>query len=443
MVPTPLLMTILLVATPLIGLAAYDARLPALGLGIMAAALVVAVIDNIISSQTTPVQVERLAPEVLSLGAANRIEIEVRSRCSRPLQIAVKDDPPPQFRTSKRTTKLRLPAFGAQRLSYTTTPHQRGDFSFGNLHIRVRSRLRLSRWQHTIPAAAAVRVFPNLQEVRKWEALARRGRLADMGLRTRARGQGTEFESLREYLPDDDFRRIDWKATAKRGKPITRQYETERNQNLIIAIDSGRMMAAPADIGDDPDEAQLTRLDLSVNAALMLAHVATTMGDAVGLLTFSDRIKSYVPPGKGREQTGRLLEELYGLQAEMTEPDWRAATTYLRSRSRKRSLVVAFTDLVDTEVSGQVLAYLAALAPGHLPMVVTVRDEALDRLRDQPPDRLLPVYEKALAARTMSQRELALVRLRQRGAFVCDARPDELVAATVNQYLAIKRRGLL
>lgn len=435
MVPTPLLISILLAATPLLWLGFHDARFPALGLGVMGGALLIAIADNLLSRRATTVELTRDSSDTLSLGAANRINIQVRSRCPRPLALTVKDDPPPDFRTPDRVMKLRVAPFATARVGYATTPSRRGDFHFGKLHVRVRSRLRLSWWQRSLPAEEDVRVYPDIQQVRKWEALARRGRLQDAGLRSRMRGEGTEFESLRDYVPDDSFRDIDWKATAKRGRPITRQFQTERNQSLIILLDSGRMMGSP--VGD------LTKLDLCINSALMLAHVAATMGDAVGMLTFSDRIKSFVPPGKGRQQTRRILEELYGLQSEMTEPDYRAATTYLRTRSRKRSLVVAFTDLVDTEVSAQVLAYLAALAPQHLPMVVTVRDEGIEELREQTPSDALQVYEKALAGRALEERELALARLRQRGAYVCDARPDDLVAATVNQYLAIKRRGIL
>ena len=435
MVPTGLLIGMWLAAVPLLGLGVLDPRLPGLGLGVMTALLLVAVADNLLSRGRTKLEVQRETPEVLSLGAPNRINITVRSRCPRPLMLVVKDDPPPQFSTPRRSHRLRLAPWWHQRLSYTTTPLGRGDFRFGNLHLRAVSRLRLSWWQRTVPAAADVRVYPDVQQVGKWEALARRGRLQDLGLRTRMRGEGTDFESLREYVPDDSFRHIDWKATARRGSPITRQFQIERNQMLIILLDSGRMMAAPA--------GELTRLDLSVNAAVMLAHVAAALGDSVGLLTFSDRLKSFVPPGKGREQTRRILEELYALQADPVESDYRAAVTYLRSRSRKRALVAAFTDLVDTEVSAQVLAYLGALPPQHLPMVVTVRDEGLEQLGSQPIGDSLDAYERALAGRVIADRELALARLRRRGAWTCDARPGDLVAAVVNQYLIIKRHGLL
>jgi len=439
LIPTGPLIGILLVATPLLGLGAVDARAPLLGVGIMLGALLVALADNLISRRTTPLELQRRAPEVLSLGAANRIEVRVRNRCPRAVILLVRDDPPPEFITPDRGGRLRLAAHQERRVAYPTTPHQRGDFRFGDLHLRALSRLRLSWWQRRVPAAETIRVYPNLQDVSRWEALARRGRLQDLGVRSRLRGEGTEFESLREYVPDDCFRHVDWKATAKRGQPITRQFQTERNQILLIMLDCGRMMAAPP----GEDRAALTRLDLSVNAALMLAHVAATLGDWVGMLTFADRIKRFVPPGRGRDQTRRLLEELYSLQAEMVEPDYRAATTYLRSRSRKRALVAAFTDLVDAEVSGQVLAYLAALAPHHLPMVVTIRDESLEALAAQEPSAPLDVYEKAIAVRALADRALALAKLRQRGAYICDARPEDLTAVAINQYLIIKRRGVL
>lgn len=439
MLPTGPLIAILLLATPLLGLGAVDPRAPLLGVGIMVGALLVAAVDYLFSRHSTRLEVKREAPEILSLGAANRVRVLVRNLGPRPVVLQVRDDPPPEFSTPTRGRRLRLAGYQQLGFHYLTTPPRRGDFAFGDLHLRARSRLGLSWWQGRVPAPQAVRVYPNLQDVRRWEALARRGRLEDLGVRTRLRGEGTDFESLREYVPDDSFRHVDWKATAKRGKPITRQFQTERNQVLLLVLDCGRMMAAPP----GPGHEQLTRLDLAVNAALMLAHVATTLGDWVGMLTFADRVQSFVPPARGRGQTRRLLQELYALQPELVEPDYRAATTYLRSRARKRALVVAFTDLVDSEVSGQVLAYLAALAPQHLPMVVTVRDAALEALAEQEPATVLDVYEKGIAARTLADRELALARLRQRGAYVCDARPEQLTAAAVNQYLIIKRRGLL
>jgi len=431
-----LLIAVLLAATPLFALGWYEPMLPMVGVGVMVAALVTAMLDARLSRASDQIDVRRRLPQVLSLGTPNPVTIVLSNRSGRRLTLIVKDDAPGRFISPERVRRVRLEPWEQARVTYTTTPHRRGDYEFGDLHVRCLSRLRLAWWQADIPAREAVRVYPNLQQISEFDALARRGRLDEIGLRAaRARGEGTEFESLREYVPDDSFRNIDWKATARRGAPITRQYQTERNQTLIIMIDAGRMMAAPA--GD------MTRVDYAVNAALMLAHVAQRMGDTVGLLVFADRVKSFVPPSHGASQTERMLEELYALQAELVEPDFRGAVAFLRARARKRAMICAFTDLVDPDISAQALSYLSSLRPQHLPLVATIADEEVEALAAADPDRPSAAWEKALASRTLAERALALARLRSRGALVCDALPGELSAAVVTRYLVIKRRGLL
>jgi uncharacterized protein (DUF58 family) len=188
---------------------------------------------------------------------------------------------------------------------------------------------------------------------------------------------------------------------------------------------------------------EMARIDYAVNAALMLAHVAARMGDTVGLLAFSDRVRSFVPPSRAAGQAERMLRELYALQPELVESDYRKALGFLRARARKRALVCAFTDLVDPDVSARALSYLASLRPQHLPMVVTIQDPAIEALADQMPEAPTEAYEKALARRTMGERALALARLRSRGAVVCDAPPEDLTASVISHYVGVKRGGLL
>ncbi len=436
MTPSALLIVVLLAAVPLFALGGWMPMLPAVGIGVMLGALALAVIDALGSRSRDEVEVTRRVQEVLSLGAPNRVELTVHNRTGRRLRLLVKDDPPDDFVTPERARAMTLDPWERRTVSYVTTPRRRGDYAFGGLHVRGLSRLRLAWWQRDLAAQQSVRVYPNLQQLREFDALARRGRLDDLGLRAvRSRGEGTEFESLREYVPDDSFRSIDWKATARRGAPITRQYQSERNQTLLVLIDAGRMMAAPAD--------DMTRVDYAVNAALMLAHVAERMGDTVGLLTFSDRVKSFVAPARGGMQTERMLEELYALQAELVEPDYQAAVSFLRTRARKRAMVCVFTDLVDADVSAAALSYLSSLRPQHLPMVATIRDAETMALAGEDPAAPEEAYQKAVAQRTLEQRALALARLRSRGVLVVDAPPDDLAAAVVNRYLTVKRRGLL
>ncbi|MGC9317705.1 MAG: DUF58 domain-containing protein [Armatimonadota bacterium] len=436
MIPTGPLIGMLAASIPLFALGVVEPMLPLAGAGVIVGALLLAMVDGHLSRARDAVDVERRLPEVLSLGVPNRVSIWVHNRCDRPLTLQVRDDPPAQFATPERCRRVRLRPWQRRRVSYQTTPNSRGDWTFGDLHIRVLSRLHLVWWQRDIPSSESVRVYPNLQQVSEFDALARRGRLQEMGLRTaRARGEGTEFESLREYVPDDSFRHIDWKATARRGTPITRQYQVERNQTLIIMIDSGRLMAARS--GD------MTRVDRAVNAALMLAHVAQRMGDTVGLLVFSDRVKTFVAPSHGAAQTQRMLEELYALQAELVEPDFRAAISFLRAHARKRAMICAFTDLVEPEVSAEALSYLSSLRPQHLPLVATVADEEITAMAQRSPGDAFEAYEKALASRTLSERALSLAKLRSRGVLVCDARPGDLATDVVSRYLTVKRAGLL
>ncbi len=434
-IPSGLLIALLLAAVPLFALSAVAPMLPAVGVGVMLATLALGLVDAFLSRARDSIEIRREVREILSLGAENRVDMMVRNRTGRTLRLQVKDDPPGEFTTAERLREMVLEPWESRTVSYLTTPRRRGNYEFGDLHVRVLSRRRLAWWQRTIPAAESVRVYPDLQQLREFDAQARRGRLDDLGLRvSRARGEGTEFESLREYVPDDGFRQIDWKATARRNTPITRQYQVERNQTLMLLIDAGRMMAAPAN--------GMSRVDYAVNAALMLAHVAGRMGDTVGLLVFSDRVKTFVPPSRSGAQE-RMLEELYALQAELVEPDYRGAVSFLRARARKRALVCSFTDLVDPDVSVQALSYLSSLRPRHLPLVATIRDVEVEALAEATPDRPDGAWEKAVARRTLGQREMALARLRARGVQVCDAAPEDIAASVVNRYLSIKRRGLL
>ncbi len=436
MILTPFCLAILFIGPVLIVAAEFYPFLTGLGPVWIGAVLVVAVADNLLSRRASEVEARRRVDEKLSLGTENRVDIELYNRSRRALLLLVKDDAPVAFHTPQRQFSLRLASYETRRLAYQTVPQGRGDYQFGDIHIRGRTTLALSWWQRRIPAEQEVKVYPDLLQVHRYELLARKAHLQQVGFRLlRRHGEGTEFESLRDYVPDDDFRDIDWKASARRNKPITRSYQIERSQNLILMIDAGRMMCAQLD--------GMSKLDYAINAALMLAYVATRQDDAVGLTVFADTVHSFVPPRKGTAQIGRMVEQLYAVQPTMTEPDYGAALTLLHSRSRKRALVVIFTDIIDKHASRQLLAHSAALYPHHLPLVVTIRDPRLEQAADLRPDDVPQVYERAVAVGLLRDRREALLALRRRNARVVDALPEQLTVATVNTYLAIKRQQLL
>jgi uncharacterized protein (DUF58 family) len=240
---------------------------------------------------------------------------------------------------------------------------------------------------------------------------------------------------LREYVRDDDFRDIDWKATARRGRPITRQYEVERSQNVVLLLDCGRLMAAETE--------GMTKLDHAVNAALMIAHVAVATDDAVGWIAFADRLLRMRPPRKARSQVARLAEDLYELEVQLVEPNYALAFAPLKGLMRKRALVVVFTDIVDLEASERLVSYAAALYPHHLPLIVAIRDAELEALATAAPARVDDVYVAAVATRLLDRRAHALAAMRARGALVLDVAPHELTTKAINEYLAVKAAGKL
>ena len=319
---------------------------------------------------------------------------------------------------------------------YHLTPKQRGDFTFGDVYLRVHGRFGLVRNMRRVPALQTVKVYPAMQDTATFDLLAKRGRLQQTGIRAaRLQGAGREFESLRDYQPDDEMRRIDWKASARRGKLVSRQYEVERSQSVVLVMDIGRTMLAEID--------GVQKLDYAINAALLLAYVAVQAEDRVGLLVFSDTVKTYLPPKKGRAQVYAILEALYNAKASLLEPDYRTAIATLRLRWRKRSLVVCFTDLWDADSSRQTIAELAALQPHHLVATVTLLDTEILRAAEAEPNAIEAVYEKAVATQVLDERQKALALLRQRGVLVVDSPAEKLSADLVNRYLEVKQRMML
>lgn len=436
MIPTAPSFVLMLTAALLAGWGVYEPAYLRWGLIAFGAVVALMVLDHLLSRRLARVELRRYVAERLSLGSANKVTLEITNRCRLPLALLVKDDAPWEFEVSRREHHLHLAPYEHLVLTYPVTPRGRGNFDFGDLHVRGRSLLTLSQWQRTTSAGQEVKVYPDLLGLDRYTLLARRQRLGQAGFRPlRYLGEGTEFESLREYSPDDDYRKIDWKATARRGRPITRQYDVERSQTLMLMIDAGRMMCAQ--VGD------MSKLDYAINAALMLAYVAAQRDDSLGLVVFADQVQTYLPPRKGSPQVGAIADQLYAVQPVLREPDYETAFALLRHRVTRRALVVTFTDLIDQESSRYLLSNALALSPRHLPLIITLRDYRLDALARQRPQQVGEAYERAVALNLLTQRQLALASLRAGGAQILDSRPQDLTVATVNKYLEIKQRARL
>ena len=314
-------------------------------------------------------------------------------------------------------------------------PHHRGEHRFGDLHLRLEGPLGLALRQHRVPLAQAVRVYPDVTALMRDErALLAARTLGARRLPRRAQG-GREFDRLREYVAGDDVRHLDWKATARRGQPVTREYRPEQNQDVILMLDCGRHMRPKVD-------AQ-TKLDHAVSAALTLAGVALSRGDRVGLVAFGHSVDAWLPPRKGRDQLLRIVDALYPVEASLAEADYHAAYDALGRRALRRALIVTFTDLLDEDASRVLLARTERLRPRHLPLVVTVADGGLAKVAHGRPDDREGALRHVAAARVLRDREATVRRLALGGALVVDVPAEDLTAATVSRYLEVKASGRL
>jgi uncharacterized protein (DUF58 family) len=396
-----------------------------------------AVFDYVRSEKASAFRVERDIEDRFSMGDANPVTLRIANRTRRPITFRVKDEYPSQMELmSPREARLTIPPNRARSFGYEVFPSARGDYSFGNTAVRFKAPLGLVWRQLSFQTARTIRVYPNIRQAKENELYAHRNRdLKEGHRRMKLKGQGREFESLREFVIGDEIRHISWPASARRGKLITRQYTVERNQNIVVMLDAGRLMTAR--IG------KLSKLDHAINATLSIAYVAAAGGDNVGLLVFSRKVISYNPPKRGRDQINRVMEALYNVEPQMIEPSYARAFSFLGANCHRRSLVVILTDLVDRDASGELLTHTSRLVPRHLPLIVTIADTDLRALSRSTPASAADVYRQSVAEEILRQREEALSRIHQLGGLALDVPAGRLSFELVNKYLDVKERGLL
>ena len=411
--------------------------------------LIVSIIDYVTNPLPKKVEITREMNSKFSLGAENMVTLKVVNRSLHRLRVHLKDDFPNEFLFENVIHKCRVSPMQQEDISYRLTPLRRGIYQFGDIHVRCWGILGFVVRQHKVEAASEIKVYPNLQAVQQYELLVKRGMLHQMGLKnSRQFGEGTEMERLREYLPDDDFRRIDWKATARHRKPIVREFETERSQDIVIMLDTGRLMASPILLESDdiPDSESISKkamlkLDYAINTTLMATYVSILRGDRIGLIAFADTVHQYLSPKQGKKQFLTILETIYALPVHPVEPDFESAFTYLASKQRKRALIILFTDILDNDSAEGIATYVAQFSKHHLVICVTLTDSGIVELADQKTTNSKSVYQKAIAERLLQEKHATLEILRRQGVITIDVPAHQLTISVVNKYLELKAKS--
>ncbi|NVJ66507.1 MAG: DUF58 domain-containing protein [Gammaproteobacteria bacterium] len=407
--------------------------------GLLAFIGLAALIDLLNKSHLSQLSAKRKLPNNIASGALSHIKVMVSNQSERTVSLQVYDHFPELVDAAVEAHQLNLEPQQEGELQYAVRAHTRGDAIFGDVQLIVESPFKLWQWSINLPQNDVIKIYPNFTQISHFNMLAGEHNLADMGIHLKQlRGQGMEFHQLRDYRKGDSLRQIDWGATSRRQKLISREYQEEKDQQIIFLIDCGKRMRTKDD--------HLSHFDHTLNALLLLAYVALKQEDAVGFQTFggqtADGKDRGILPIKGQQQINLLLNQLYDVHPTLTASDYLLAAQDLISKTKKRALVVLVSNMRDDDLP-ELAPAIKLLQKHHLVLLANLREAVFDKILDEPIDDF---NQAALHAETelfLEKRQGLLDYFMAKGVVTVDSTPQQLPAHLVNQYLNIKRSGRL
>jgi uncharacterized protein (DUF58 family) len=390
--------------------------------------------DARLARRVPEIRVERRIAGVWPVGVWNAVAVTLHNEGNRAVRLELFDDYPVHWELEGLPHESAIAPGAYAAVAYRLKPRRRGNAQFGVPHLRVLSPLGLWRRVHRIGPEQAVKVFPDFSQLLGYTLTATDRRAPAAGaIRKRRRGEGTDFRQLREYRQGDSMRSIDWKATARQQKPISREYQEERDQQVVFLLDTGRRMLA--------EDGPCTHFDHALNAVLTLGFLAQKQGDAVGLMSFGGETR-WLSPYKGRIGLDRLLSGVYDIQPAEVAPDYTQAAAALLARLKKRAFIVLITNLRDEDDRAMREA-CELLGTRHLVLCASMREKALDLALTAPAHGFADALRSSAAAHYLEQRDYAIKRLGMRASHLFDITPEQLSMTLVNRYRDIKESGQL
>lgn len=379
---------------------------------------------------------ERIVADRLSNGDENEIKVFLESFYTFPTSLRVFDELPHQFQRRDLEFNIELHAGETKTIQYFLRPVKRGEYSFGAVNAVVSSPLKLVSRRFRFSADKLIPVYPSYLQMRKYELLAIHNRLLEMGIKKIRRiGQNQEFELIKDYVTGDDFRTVNWKATARRTRLMVNQFQDERSQQVYSLIDKGRVMQMPFN--------GMSLLDYAINASLVISNIAVKKSDKAGLITFQDKIGSLLPAARTNNQMARIQEVLYNQKTAFLETDFSVLYSTIRRTISHRSLLLLFTNFESIHSMQRQLPYLLNLAKMHLLVVIFFENTELKELIDNPATDLKQIYHKAIAERFSFEKKLIVKELKKHGIQTILTTPEKLTVNTINKYLELKARNLI
>jgi len=376
---------------------------------------------------------KRITAERFSNGDQNKVLLQIANDYSFPVMLSVIDELPVQFQERNWMRKLKIDAGNNSEIEYSLRPVQRGEYVFGNINIYVYSPLAIVKRRYIIEEEQLVKVYPSYMQMRRYQLLAVSNRLQEAGVkRIRRLGHSMEFEQIKEYVRGDDYRTINWKATARKSDLMVNNFTDERSQQIYCVINKGRIMKMPFD--------GMTLLDYAINASLVLSNVALVKHDKAGLITFAENVDSFLPADKKPTQMNLLQEMLYRQQTLFLEPDFEKLYSVIRGRITQRSLLVLFTNFESVYSLEREMASLKRIAKYHLLLVVFFENTELKTLTENKVSTIEDIYIKTIADKFVYEKRLMIKELHKNGIASILTTPENLTVNAINKYLELKTR---
>lgn len=377
----------------------------------------------------------RELPDRLSNGDKNNISIFLQNTYPFSVKLCIYDELPVQFQIRNFKMEVALKAYEEKRLNYSLTPKERGEYSFGVTNAIYLSLLGLlGRHEKFGNKETPVPVYPSFLKMRHYELLAISNRLSEAGIkRIRRIGSHTEFDQIKDYVKGDNYRTINWKATAKRGKLMVNQYQDERSQNVYNVIDMGRTMQMPFN--------GMSLLDYAINSSLILSNTALQKHDKAGLVTFNKTIDSFLAAERKNETLNKIMERLYKQQTCFYESDFAFLTAYIKRKVSHRSLFIIYTNFETLSSLERYLSYLKVLARDHVLVVVIFKNEEIEKLSKEKTNNLEQLYIHTIAEKHIYDKKIIVKELMRNGIFSVLTKPENLTSELINKYLELKDSG--
>ncbi|MFI5185922.1 MAG: DUF58 domain-containing protein [Chitinophagales bacterium] len=387
----------------------------------------------LVFGKESALRARRITAERWSNGDENKVVLQIQNNYSFPVSIYIIDELPPQFQERNWYRRERMERNGETQIAYALKPVARGEYSFGDINVFVKGPLQLVKRRFVFPAAVTVKVYPSYIQMRRYHLLAVSNRLQEAGVkRVRRLGHSMEFEQIKEYVPGDDYRTINWKATARKKDLMVNNYTDERSQQIYCLVNKGRTMKMPFE--------GMTLLDYAVNASLVLSNVALVRQDKAGLITFAENLDAFLQADKKSTQMNLVLETLYRQQTRFLEADFEKLYSVIRNRITHRSLLVLFTNFESMDSLQREMPSLKLIAQYHLLLVVFFENTELKQLTENKAVTMEDIYIKTIAEKFAFEKRLMVKELHKNGILSILTSPQNLTVDTINKYLELKNK---